>query len=161
MEDKELSFILESYINLIKIYKQKNIENNEEENKNKIKDYLQKVEKIYKQIQTKKETFKRYNEIEDYIDIQIDLIELIINDKITNKLCLSNIDIIIKNCENVIEKLKNDKENNSTNNNNNSNNIPKINNENIKNDNIGQIPKNSVIKKNSNKKEKKIYKEKN
>lgn len=38
------------------------------------------------------------------ISLQIDLIDIIINDSINNKLNLTNLDIFIKNCEIIVEK---------------------------------------------------------
>ena len=116
--------------------------------KEKIKEYLLKIKNIYKQIQNKKEANNLYNMIDEYISIQIDLIDLIINDKINIKLCLTNLDIFIKNCEIIVEKLKSREVGNSTKEINNNLNIKKINNKNIKEDNIEQKSKNTNIKEN-------------
>lgn len=84
------------------------------------------------------------------------------NDNINNKICLTNLDIFIKNCEIIVEKLKNREVDNFTKEiNNNLNKIKKINEKCIKGDNIEQKSKNTNIKENLLKKEKIIKKEKN
>ena len=84
------------------------------------------------------------------------------NDNINNKICLTNLDIFIKNCEIIVEKLKNREVDNSTKEiNNNLNKIKKINEKCIKGDNIEQKSKITNIKENLLKKEKIIKKEKN
>ena len=84
------------------------------------------------------------------------------NDNINNKICLTNLDIFIKNCEIIVEKLKNREVDNFTKEiNNNLNKIKKINEKCINGDNIEQKSKNTNIKENLLKKEKIIKKEKN